>query len=984
MAQVNKTIYPDVSSGTYYTATKTISGSNFPGQLGIGLEKSITYTMSTNPHAPYNNLRYTHLTNDSTNQEVATTNPVQRIALLQGWPQAFGNDRCGSISYIQHPWNANFTSSSPLYSAYKWNAIVGRLCCTWYVDPTDRTFTEPNNYYNGTWKDFKDLLNQGGHEYVLVSVWLEVYGGGLGTDINDRRQAGIKGMNLYKVPIYAWDAENDYNMVHEDGFLYAPMRPMAIFGSKNYNSFNSSGSNQADCCWPVYNYGYGISGYSPDTFSFPDVRGRIIYGVDERLEGVYTFSTNFGGSNGHRTYGISSTDYGVSRLISTIEEKAACLGIIAYTDCHDTGECSAIRTDTVANVFNRPDIICPIMDREGHYNGDFITTAEEAPGTSAEDLIGGDKDAPFDGGGGSDDPTPGDGPDIYIATKDNFTIEFGVNVSENSTQHRPETNDLNNYYLTKKYRPTLRFTSRVDGTKYSVDLNKITGYIQAIPTYALDQGNSLPLYISLKIKLKSQAENNDNSFMQGARALVGVYTTEEVAQTSYAAMTSEYSTSKVSLGQLVRYFRNLNPNFTSNDVYTTLYIDYYEFVTPPGGPTGELIATRELDFSSLYGSGIDATTNNGEGSGEGHSYDPLPNKNNYDDSEYNDNSETGSTPMSLPLVSPYGQFHRTYLLTADEVKQLSNVLTTTDDSAILSILEGLKMWGANPIQAIVDLRMYPFNVAHVTNSTEVGTIVLGRYNTDIPAIKMSDSPTCAFFLGGLRIQEEYHNFLDYEPYTTISLYIPYIGTIELAPSIYMGHIVSVTLVVDFYTGAATAVVYKDGYAMTYHSGLIGTSVAVTGDDASAYANGIVGNLVGAIGSAAGAVGFAAMGDPGRAVRSGSNAIEDLFEMSQGFNNVKFQEAGSTSPAVGTWMPQQCHIVIARPQLAFETQTDLAVYGVNVGYTTAYTSIISKLKGGGIYYGVLTEHIGTSAAEPNPTAKELDMLKQILNNGFFVN
>ena len=85
------------------------------------------------------------------------------------------------------------------------------------------------------------------------------------------------------------------------------------------------------------------------------------------------------------------------------------------------------------------------------------------------------------------------------------------------------------------------------------------------------------------------------------------------------------------------------------------------------------------------------------------------------------------------------------------------------------------------------------------------------------------------------------------------------------------------------------------------------------------------------------------------------------------------------------MPQQCHILIARPQLIFDEGYEMGIYGTNIGYATAFTKTISQLTPGGIYYGILPEHIGigTAYGEPTPTAKEIDMIKQALNNGFYI-
>lgn len=1005
MAQVNKTIYPDVSTGTYYTATKTISGSNFPNQLGIGLEKSITYTMSTNPRAPYNSLFYTHLTNDSNNQLVEIYSQVQRIALLQGWPQAFGSDRCGSISYISNPWNENFTSSSPLYSAYKWNAIVGRLCCTWYVDPEGHTFTNSSNYYNGTWADFKSLVQQGGHEYILVSVWVEVYGGGLGTNVNDRRLAGIKGMNLYKVPIYAWDAQNNYNMVHVDGFLYAPMRPMMNFGSVQYNNFNSNGSNQADCCWPVYNYGYGISGASPDTFGYYDVRGRIIYGVDEDLvNSQYTFAGDFG-SSGHKTFGISATAYGATNLINLIERKAACLGIIMYTNCHSQGDTAQIPTDTVAHVFDRSDIICPIMTEDGYYNGDFITTAEEAPGTSAEALIGGDKDAPFDDGGGTVDPEPepptptngltftfekGTGEDANY-----FLLNFGVAVSSAEANFYPtargtvypdlpgeyDGHRLIPFFGSPRYQPVLRWQSLRTLQNYEVPIKNIVGLQENWLYNALEQDGFDFLYSGVE-RTYTWDKGNVNSAMRCLHWPIGIANTIDDWDTiGPVEAAADYSTWKsfpvlqqFSLGEVVSYMKTMEPGFENDDIYSELFLDFVNV------ETGNVNATLSVDYSALYNTGTDP---NGGGGGSSSSAD---NQWGNDDTDPRLNpDEVINIPMVKPNLGPVGIFNKTYAINSNDLQQLSDIISSNDDDVFDEVLEGLKMFGANPINALVDLRLYPYDVAQQLNVSATKEIILGRYETGINGVNLAGGSSVSILdLGEIYISEHYKSFLDYEPYTVINLYIPYIGTVELPPSQFMNKTASVRMVVDYTTGAALAVIYSNGIPIIFQNGVIGTSIAMTGDSAAAYANGIIGNFLGAAGSAARAIGSAvAKPTPGTITNAVTTGITSIANALDSINETHFQQAGSASPCCNNCTPQKCYLTIARPVLAFQSDFDIILYGEHIGYATQYTAVIQNLTGTGIYYGVLSEHDQVAAGEPTPTAKEIDLIKQALNNGFFL-
>ena len=596
---------------------------------------------------------------------------------------------------------------------------------------------------------------------------------------------------------------------------------------------------------------------------------------------------------------------------------------------------------------------------------------------------------PIDYAGNEIEPSPGPGVEKanYLFYKDNFVMRYGLRTLPSSdywdgisqTSPTGRANDVNCYYYTPKVDPVIRFTSRVDDRDYSVkviDLDRNdAGFPVCEPNFKVTNLNASPPEFELFYNI-----NFGKPYIAEYRALQGSYNQQEITDATYNEMTElDHVDLGVSLGELVEHFRKLNPDFGSNDIFTTIYMDFVEY------DTDNILATKELDFSSLYNSGIDVTTDDGSGDGEGHSWDPLPGHENDDTNPTYNPPATNRVDMNKPELTPYGLFNRTYILNSIAVTQLGDILSTTDDDKFDAILDGLKMFGAKPMDALIDLRLYPFDVQSQTDSGgSIGEqIILGRYNTEILGIIMRGN-NCIIPLGSMFIKPKYNSFLDYEPYTTIRIYIPYIGTIELSPSIYMNRTVHVQLVVDFTTGAGTAVIYCNGIPMTYHSGVIGVSIPMTGDDASAYSNGIIGNLVGAVGSAAGAVVSAVTGNIGGAVKQGASALGDLFDMGQSFNDVKFQQAGSASPSAANWLPQKCHIMIARPKLNFKTKSDMELFGETVGFATAYSCRIMDLANNGIYYGVLAEHLGAGGAtEPIPTVKEVDMMKQTLNNGFFV-
>ena len=594
---------------------------------------------------------------------------------------------------------------------------------------------------------------------------------------------------------------------------------------------------------------------------------------------------------------------------------------------------------------------------------------------------------PYDIDGSSYRP---DTPEPFFFSKDSFDLIFGMRCTpeaskewEGNSQNSPvrRLNDINHYYYMQSI-PIIRFTSPVDGTEYSVRVDQLkglqSGFIQTIPNFSVPVMEATNAVFSLSKELKVLP------WLASYQALQGAYEQHEVRDASFSVMKPIINSARTSLSDLIDYFSSLNPNFTPNDIYTKIYMDYPEYIQSTGD-LGPIMGTRELDFSSLYETGIDPRTDSGKPT-PGSSWDPLPGHENDDTSPNLNPSPTNHIDLNQPILTPYGMFNRTYALTASRVNELGDLLSTTDDNVYDAILNGLKMFGAKPMDAIIDLRLYPFDVLNASQQPIIAeNIILGRYNTNIDGVSLHGNSSI-LDLGSIYIKPKFNSFLDYEPYTTIRLYIPYIGTVELAPSIYMGRTVSVRLVIDYITGASTAIIYANGLPMTYQQGIVGISIAMTGDNASAYANGIVSNLVGAVGSAAKAVSGALIpGMEGNAVKNGVGALTELFDMGNSINDVKFQQAGSSSPAAGMYLPQKCHVMIARPDPVFKEGTnDYGMYGYNIGYATAYTATINELQNTpGIFYGVLTRHSGAAANEPTPTEKEVDMIKQTLNNGFYI-
>lgn len=294
------------------------------------------------------------------------------------------------------------------------------------------------------------------------------------------------------------------------------------------------------------------------------------------------------------------------------------------------------------------------------------------------------------------------------------------------------------------------------------------------------------------------------------------------------------------------------------------------------------------------------------------------------------NNYTDKIDLNKPTLSNVNVFNRSFAVTSNNVRQLADFLWNADDTKFEEIVKGLALMGENPMNGIIDLRMFPFNVALKNSVTEAEPIVIGRTNTGVNGIKLTENVNSLIDLGECTFFEKFKNFLDFEPYTTAQLYIPYIGVVPVSTAEFMGHRISAKMLVDYTTGAGTAIIFKDDIPFIYRNGVLGVSIPMTGNDSASYSNTVVGNVVG------GAVG----GLTSIASRNIGGVISGAEKIYSGFaTGTNYQTASASSPSVATWQPQKCYFIIDRPILNVPEN-----YGRAVGFACEETGKLVDFKG----------------------------------------
>lgn len=137
-------------------------------------------------------------------------------------------------------------------------------------------------------------------------------------------------------------------------------------------------------------------------------------------------------------------------------------------------------------------------------------------------------------------------------------------------------------------------------------------------------------------------------------------------------------------------------------------------------------------------------------------------------------------------------------------------------------------WFSDPQNWLTSLRFYPFNVG-LTSPTnregklEIGVSLGGGIETDITATDMAN-PYWLIHMGELYYSPKFtgvDSFANYNGYTKVQVWLPYVGFIDLNPNDIIDKYVQFRMKVDYYTGQA---VYYVGVSSNSCPPLTGQSI----------------------------------------------------------------------------------------------------------------------------------------------------------------
>lgn len=272
-----------------------------------------------------------------------------------------------------------------------------------------------------------------------------------------------------------------------------------------------------------------------------------------------------------------------------------------------------------------------------------------------------------------------------------------------------------------------------------------------------------------------------------------------------------------------------------------------------------------------------------------------------------------------------------------------------------NFVEQIKRLFVDPMQAIIGVH----KVFSPVSTSGTQTIKAGYLDSGVSANVVSDQYT-TIDCGTVSVNEFFGNVFDYEPFTTINCYLPFIGVVQLSTSDVMRGKVNITYGVDVITGACLAKIkiIRDGNSAIIYS--YGGSCAVHYPVSSGSYSGIISGLISA------AVGV------GTSIATG-NPLAVVGGVVSGIHQAKLDvnKSGGFTGASGAVGPKIPYLIISRPQIAMARGFD-----VMTGYPANQLVQVKDCEG---YIKCKETHIESNKA----TQEELNTIETMLKNGILI-
>lgn len=340
---------------------------------------------------------------------------------------------------------------------------------------------------------------------------------------------------------------------------------------------------------------------------------------------------------------------------------------------------------------------------------------------------------------------------------------------------------------------------------------------------------------------------------------------------------------------------------------------------------------------------------------------------------FDNSSDTVAVPDAPSWSAADTGFCQIYSPTFAQAVQLSSVIWTTDIGQTLANLL------ANPMDVIMSFHALPLNIP----KGEIQPIKVGPIETTAQAA-LAVSQWVTLDCGSINVQEYWGGFMDYSPYTKISIYLPYCGNYDLDVDEIMGHSLGVKYLIDILTGSCVAMVDVDGSVKYHYQGMCKYDIPVSAPDYRSMAAAAVSLVTGMVTGVAGTPmqhdkEYKYYSRYGKTMLQGGHVTPakppNMTGLTMGaaaagvmMAKPTISHGGAPSGNAGVLGVQYPYLTITRPRQAVATSQ-----GAHVGFPAWITRTVGAMEGFTIFEDIHLESLPF-------TADEIDELNDILKSG----
>lgn len=426
----------------------------------------------------------------------------------------------------------------------------------------------------------------------------------------------------------------------------------------------------------------------------------------------------------------------------------------------------------------------------------------------------------------------------------------------------------------------------------------------------------------------------------------------DVAYIRYSAITAQINSLLVNINAATATV-GVQIFIYPEDIITTGFNEAYDYRTTPGARLN-ITFTLKSENDDYYCTRIELTSTSTTGADSGMyrlqqqlgnfetknsmiETDDLDNPYGDDGNSYPGGGDGTLPPGGLDSVDPTDVpdipsvsaancgFMTIYNPSAAQLKSLSDFLWSGAFD-----LDTYKKLFSDPMESIIGLAIVP--IAPDTAGSK--NVTFGSIDSGVNMPYLA-SQYKKLECGSVNIEKYVGCFMDYSPYTKISIYLPYIGIRDLSPDDITGGSISVTYIVDVLSGACACFISHSSKGVLYsYNGSCISNIPLTAANFSGAIQNAVSAIISGVGTVAGmATGAApvtAAGISGLLNSAANTAIN---------SKPHIQRSGNLGGSAGIMSVQKPFIIIERPNLSVPNQVQHYV-----GQTSNLTRYLGECSG----------------------------------------